>query len=93
MRPGRRARQALLWMLALAWLMARLQGANYILNQPGDPHGSPFDGNILTVGTGMPEHNRYALDFIEAVTEIKRLCPGARTSGGAQQVDELRNVS
>ncbi len=30
-------------------------------------------------GTGMAEHNRYALDFIEALTEIKRLCPGART--------------
>ena len=34
----------------------------------------------------MKEHNRYALDFIEAVTEIKRLCPGTRTSGGLSNV-------
>ena len=45
-----------------------------------------FDANILTVGTGMAEHDRYALDFIEAVTEIKRLCPGVRTSGGLSNV-------
>ena len=51
-----------------------------------DPQDIIFDANILTVGTGMKEHNRYALDFIEAVTEIKRLCPGARTSGGLSNV-------
>jgi 5-methyltetrahydrofolate--homocysteine methyltransferase len=34
----------------------------------------------------MKEHNRYALDFIEAVAEIKRRCPGARTSGGLSNV-------
>ena len=51
-----------------------------------DPQDIIFDANILTVGTGMSEHNRYALDFIEAVTEIKRLCPGARTSGGLSNV-------
>src|SRR5690606_10968977 len=31
------------------------------------PHDIIFDPNILTVGTGMVEHNRYAIDFIEAV--------------------------
>ena len=51
-----------------------------------DPQDIIFDANILTVGTGMKEHNRYALDFIEAVTEIKRLCPGTRTSGGLSNV-------
>ena len=51
-----------------------------------DPQDIIFDANILTVGTGMKEHDRYALDFIEAVTEIKRLCPGARTSGGLSNV-------
>ncbi|MFM7242114.1 MAG: homocysteine S-methyltransferase family protein, partial [Opitutia bacterium] len=51
-----------------------------------DPQDIIFDPNILTIGTGMPEHNRYALDFIEAVAEIKRLCPGARTSGGLSNV-------
>jgi 5-methyltetrahydrofolate--homocysteine methyltransferase len=51
-----------------------------------DPQDIIFDANILTIGTGMKEHDRYALDFIEAVTEIKRLCPGARTSGGLSNV-------
>ena len=51
-----------------------------------DPQDIIFDANILTVGTGMAEHDRYALDFIEAVTEIKRLCPGVRTSGGLSNV-------
>ncbi|MBI1405898.1 MAG: alpha/beta fold hydrolase [Caulobacter sp.] len=33
---------------ALAWVMARLKGDDYILGQPGDPHGGPFEGNVLT---------------------------------------------
>ena len=41
-----------------------------------------FDVNVLTVGTGMREHERYAVDFIEAVRWIKRNLPGALTSGG-----------
>jgi 5-methyltetrahydrofolate--homocysteine methyltransferase len=45
-----------------------------------------FDPNILTVGTGIEEHNRYALDFIEATRQIKQLCPGVKTSGGASNV-------
>jgi 5-methyltetrahydrofolate--homocysteine methyltransferase len=45
-----------------------------------------FDPNILTVATGIEEHNTYALDFIEAVREIKAVCPGARTSGGLSNV-------
>ena len=45
-----------------------------------------FDPNILTVGTGLEEHNNYAVDFIEAVAEIKKVCPGARTSGGVSNV-------
>jgi len=45
-----------------------------------------FDPNILTVGTGIEEHNNYAVDFIEAVRDIKKLCPGARTSGGLSNV-------
>jgi 5-methyltetrahydrofolate--homocysteine methyltransferase len=45
-----------------------------------------FDPNVLTVATGMEEHDSYALDFIEAVKEIKRRCPGARTSGGISNV-------
>jgi 5-methyltetrahydrofolate--homocysteine methyltransferase len=45
-----------------------------------------FDANILTVGTGMEEHNNYAVEFIAAVRELKRLFPEARTSGGVSNV-------
>lgn len=45
-----------------------------------------FDPNILTVATGIEEHNNYAVDFIEAVREIKTTCPGARTSGGISNI-------
>ncbi len=45
-----------------------------------------FDANVLTVATGMEEHNSYANDFIEAVREIKKQCPGVRTSGGISNV-------
>jgi 5-methyltetrahydrofolate--homocysteine methyltransferase len=45
-----------------------------------------FDPNILTVGTGIEEHNSFAVDFIEAVREIKRVCPGARVSGGVSNI-------
>jgi 5-methyltetrahydrofolate--homocysteine methyltransferase len=45
-----------------------------------------FDANILTVGTGMEEHNNYAVEFIEAVRELKRLFPEAKTSGGVSNV-------
>ena len=41
-----------------------------------------FDVNVLSIGTGIPEHDRYAIDFIEAVRWIKRNLPGAYTSGG-----------
>jgi 5-methyltetrahydrofolate--homocysteine methyltransferase len=41
-----------------------------------------FDPNIFAVATGIDEHRRYALDFIEAAQEIRRLCPGAHISGG-----------
>lgn len=41
-----------------------------------------FDPNIFAVATGIEEHDRYGLDFIEAVREIKQVCPHAKTSGG-----------
>lgn len=41
-----------------------------------------FDVNVLPVGTGIPEHSRYGIDFIEAVRWIKGNLPGCRTSGG-----------
>jgi 5-methyltetrahydrofolate--homocysteine methyltransferase len=45
-----------------------------------------FDPNILTVATGIEEHNSYAVDFIEAVREIKQTCPGCLTSGGISNI-------
>ncbi|MEX0323023.1 MAG: methionine synthase [Puniceicoccaceae bacterium] len=45
-----------------------------------------FDPNILTVATGMEEHNAYALNFIEATAEIKKQCPHARISGGVSNI-------
>ena len=45
-----------------------------------------FDPNVLTLATGMDEHNSYGIDFIDAVREIKKRCPEARTSGGISNV-------
>lgn len=45
-----------------------------------------FDPNILTVATGIAEHNRYAIDFFEATRIIKATLPGARVSGGVSNV-------
>jgi 5-methyltetrahydrofolate--homocysteine methyltransferase len=50
-----------------------------------NPQDIIFDPNILTIGTGMEEHNNYAVDFINATREIKRLCPGCKISGGRLQ--------
>ncbi len=51
-----------------------------------DPNDIIFDPNVLTVATGIEEHNNYAIDFIEAIREIKKVCPGAKTSGGISNV-------
>ncbi|MEZ6133363.1 MAG: methionine synthase [Pirellulaceae bacterium] len=45
-----------------------------------------FDPNILTVATGIEEHDNYAVDFIEATREIKRICPGVKVSGGVSNI-------
>ena len=45
-----------------------------------------FDPNILTVATGIEEHNNYAVDFFEATRIIKDTLPGARVSGGVSNV-------
>lgn len=45
-----------------------------------------FDPNILTVATGIAEHNNYAVSFIESVRWIKDNLPGARVSGGISNV-------
>ena len=46
------------------------------------PQDIIFDANIFAVGTGLDEHRRYAIDFIEAVRWIKANLPHAKTSGG-----------
>ncbi len=50
------------------------------------PHDIIIDPNILTVATGMSEHDRYAIDYIEAVRWIKQNLPGALVSGGVSNV-------
>lgn len=50
------------------------------------PHDIIFDPNVLTVATGMKEHDRYALDFIEATRWIKQNLPGAHVSGGVSNL-------
>ncbi|XP_020493877.2 methionine synthase [Labrus bergylta] len=47
-----------------------------------DPNDIIFDPNILTIGTGMEEHNEYAINFIGATKLIKEKLPRARVSGG-----------
>src|SRR5262249_51313256 len=50
------------------------------------PEDIIFDPNILTVATGIEEHNNYAINFIEATREIKRVCPGCKISGGVSNI-------
>lgn len=50
------------------------------------PEDIIFDCNILSIGTGIPEHARFGVDFIEAVRWIKSNLPGARTSGGVSNL-------
>uniref|UniRef100_A0A5F9C766 Methionine synthase n=1 Tax=Oryctolagus cuniculus TaxID=9986 RepID=A0A5F9C766_RABIT len=47
-----------------------------------NPNDIIFDPNILTIGTGMEEHNLYAINFINATKVIKETLPGVRISGG-----------
>eukprot|EP00397_Hematodinium_sp_SG-2012_P000413 GEMP01000413.1.p1 GENE.GEMP01000413.1~~GEMP01000413.1.p1 ORF type:complete len:1999 (+),score=489.35 GEMP01000413.1:45-5999(+) len=46
------------------------------------PEDIIFDCNILTIATGMEEHNPYGLNFIDAIKQLRILCPGASYSGG-----------
>ena len=54
-----------------------------LLTEAGiEPRDIIFDCNVLSVGTGLAEHARYGIDFIEAVRWIKANLPGCYTSGG-----------
>ena len=50
------------------------------------PEDIIFDPNILTVATGIEEHNNYAVDFIEATRWIRQNLPGAHVSGGVSNI-------
>lgn len=47
-----------------------------------NPNDIIFDPNILTIATGIEEHNTYGISYIEATKQIKQTLPGARISGG-----------
>ncbi|XP_015278410.1 PREDICTED: methionine synthase [Gekko japonicus] len=54
-----------------------------LVNKVGfNPNDIIFDPNILTIGTGMEEHNMYAINFINATKTIKETLPGVKVSGG-----------
>ena len=50
------------------------------------PEDIIFDPNILTIATGMEEHDNYAVNFFEATRKIKAVCPRAKISGGVSNV-------
>lgn len=51
-----------------------------------NPEDIIFDVNVMTIATGMPEHSKYAIDFIKAVEWIKKNLKGAKTSGGVSNL-------
>jgi len=58
-----------------------------LVNEVGfPPQDIIFDPNILTVATGLEEHNNYAVDFIEATRWIKQNLPYAKVSGGVSNI-------
>jgi 5-methyltetrahydrofolate--homocysteine methyltransferase len=50
------------------------------------PQDIVFDPNILTVGTGIEEHDGYAVAYLDAIEGIKRECPGSKVSGGVSNI-------
>ncbi|MCV2402753.1 methionine synthase [Marinomonas sp. C2222] len=60
---------------------------NILVDEVGfPPEDIIFDPNIFAIATGIEEHNRYALDFIEATGDITRELPYAKVSGGVSNV-------
>ncbi len=51
-----------------------------------DPQDIIFDLNVFAIATGIEEHNNYAVDFIEAIKEIKQKMPLTRISGGVSNL-------
>jgi 5-methyltetrahydrofolate--homocysteine methyltransferase len=50
------------------------------------PQDIIFDPNIFAIATGIEEHNRYAINYIEATRQIKEQCPGVKISGGVSNL-------
>lgn len=50
------------------------------------PEDIIFDPNILTIATGIDEHNNYAMDFIKGTQRIKEICPYCKISGGVSNL-------
>lgn len=50
------------------------------------PQDIIFDPNIFAIATGIEEHNDYAINYIEATRQIKKLCPGVKISGGVSNL-------
>ncbi len=91
--PGYLHQRQLRWQLKLHVCLRGLQvricqrAYRIMVEEVGfNPQDIIFDPNILTVGTGLAEHNNYAVDFIRATREIKRQCPGAKISGGVSNI-------
>lgn len=51
-----------------------------------NPHDIIFDPNVLAIATGMEEHDNYAVEFIQAVSWIRKNLPGAHVSGGVSNL-------
>lgn len=51
-----------------------------------NPNDIIFDPNILTIGTGLEEHDNYAVNFIQAAKRIKECCPKCHISGGVSNL-------
>ena len=68
--------------------VAICERAYHLLTEKADfpPEDIIFDPNILTVATGMEEHNRYAMNFIEATRQIKEKMPLVKISGGVSNI-------
>jgi 5-methyltetrahydrofolate--homocysteine methyltransferase len=63
--------------------VAICERAYKLLTEDGtDASDIVFDPNIFAIATGIDEHRRYAIDFIEAAREIRARCPGTHISGG-----------
>ncbi|MEE2751148.1 MAG: methionine synthase [Myxococcota bacterium] len=62
--------------------------ATRLLTEEAGLHPSDIviDPNIFAIGTGIAEHNDYAVAFIESIAQIKEACPGVRISGGVSNV-------